>query len=521
MSMKRQQKGSLKQKILLTYAALTIIALGSIATAAGIFIGVVGNTAASQTSAQLTAQVQYSMQNKTHQTAQFIQDQLQDAVNDLQSMSTYVKNLWTINRSELGYRKSYYHMDYVPTVLTRDDGTTTPTIVNGTVLAHPESFPQDRPSDAVYNSTYGKNVSFTYSHYLVFPSALQVMGNDTKNMNATYKDTVDRSAFLDIPFSQLIKAKPQYRWIYMEFKIGLDRCMPWHGTEDFIFPHYSDDGVNTYPRGLDLRTQDYYTMAVTAQGQVHWTSPYLDPSGQGFMITISQAVYNGSVSPAHLIGVMCMDLTIKTITQSVGNIHMYKTGYGFLIDDTGSVVSHPLYTAGVSLQDLENQSISNDTFNSMMNQHSGFVEITKLGNEWYLSYEPVPIAHYSMGIMVPKAEALAPVQALQQQANLNLGIQLAIMLSILGVILVVSLWIGITIANSVVQPIQRITNMALKLSTEDIKTTIKEFDADFDREMKDDVQKDDEIGNLAKAFKNLVKAVQDENDKGPGKNTKN
>ena len=516
MSTIQKQKGSLKQKILLTYAVLTIIALGSIATAAGIFIGVVGNTAASQTSAQLTTQVQYSMQNKTHQTAQYIQDQLQDAVNDLQSMSSYVKNLWGMNRSELGNRKSYYHMDYVPKLLQRADGSTTPAIVNGTPLASPLSFPQNRPADAVYNSTYAMNVSFTYSHYLVFPSALQAMSNDTKLMNGTYRDAVERSAFLDIPMNQLIKAKPQYRWIYMEFKIGLDRCMPWHGTEKFIFPHYSDDGVNVYPRGFDLRTQDYYTLAVAAQGQVHWTSPYLDPSGQGFMITISQAVYNGTISPQHLIGAMCMDLTIKTITQSVGNIHLYKTGYGFLIDDTGSVVSHPHYSAGVSLQDLENKSISNATFDLMTTQHSGIVKITKLEHDWYLAYEPVPIAHYSMGVMVPLDEALAPVQALQQSASISLGIQLAIMLTILGVILVVSLWVGLSIANSVIQPIQRITNMALRLSTEDIKTTIKEFDTDFDREMKEEVGKDDEIGNLAKAFKNLVKTVQEEEGKEQG-----
>jgi len=95
---------------------------------------------------------------------------------------------------------------------------------------------------------------------------------------------------------------------------------------------------------------------------------------------------------------------------------------------------------------------------------------------------------------------------------MNLGIQLTVMFSILGVILALALWIGISTANSVVQPIQKLTNMALKLSTEDIKKTVAGGDVStmLDRELE---EKDDEIGNLTKAFKGLVRAVQEEGKK--------
>jgi HAMP domain-containing protein len=499
MSTIQKQKGSLKQKILLTYAVLTIIALGSIASVAGIFIGVVGSTASSQTSAQLTAQVQYNMQNKTHQTAQVVKTQLNDAVNDLNSLATYIERLWAIPRSEIGNRKSYFHEDFIPA------GTT---LMNGTVTLVNLNYPQNIPPNTKYVLKYEHNVSFDYGSYLFWPSAYAHMNYNLSQMNSSCKDALDRSAFLDFPMGQLLKTKPQYTWIYMEFMdIGLDKSMPWTGTDMYVFP----------PESEDLRKEPYEANAVALQGQVYWTSPYNDPSGQGFMITISRAVYNGT----RLIGVIAMDITINTIVATVGNIHIYNSGYGFLINSTGFVVSHPRYRPDADIQELENSSIPVVTLNSIESGQTGFAEITKLGKQWYLAYESIHVSDYAMGIMVPKDEALAPVQALQQQANLNLGIQLAIMLSILGVILVVSLWVGLTIANSVVQPIQRITNMALKLSTEDIKTTIKEFDNNFDREMKDEVQKDDEIGNLAKAFKNLVKAVQNEDDKGPntGKET--
>nr|MDO8110180.1 cache domain-containing protein [Candidatus Sigynarchaeota archaeon] len=500
MNTTQKQKGSLRKEILTVYAIFTIIALGSIAATAGMFIGIVGNTASSQTSTTLTQQVQFEMQNRTYQTAQLIQGQLQDAVNDLQSLSGYVQTLWSIPKTELGYRASYYHIDFIPS------GTT---LMNGTVTTHDEYYPANVPPGTEniprYVNARGHNVSFEYSHYLVFPTAYEAMSYDLAIMNQTFKDVRDRSAQLDIPFGQIMKIKPQYTWIYMEYKEGLDRCMPWHGTDSFVFP----------PDSLDLRLEPYYTDAAAALGAVNWKSPYNDPSGMGFMITISRAVYNGTVSSSHLIGVLCIDITIDTMRTTIGNIRLYQTGYGFLIDKDGYVVSHKDYTAnpaddhGPELTVLE-PSIPTSTYNAMKAGQTGLVEMTKNGKVYYLSYEPVPISGYSLGIMVPEEEALAPVAALQQQVALNLTVQLVIMLGILGVILIVALWIGLTIANSVVAPVQKLTNMALKLSTEDIKTTVKEFDTTFTREMKDEEEKDDEIGRLTRAFKGLVRTVQED-----------
>jgi HAMP domain-containing protein len=510
---KQPQKQSLRKRILLTYAMFSIIALGSIAAVAGGFIGVVGNTASIQTSETLTQQVQGSMKDQAGATAQLIDNQLRDAVNDLESLATYVERLWATPSSELGNHRSYYHMGYVDTTFEADNESIVATRVNGSVLGAPESFPANRPADAAYSSLYDLDVSFTNSHYLIFPSALAQMGNGPGGMNATFKDAVDRSAFLDIPMSTLMRTKPQYTWIYMEFELGLDRCMPWHDTDYFIFPYFLEDD----PNGLDLRDEAYYTDAAAANGTVQWTAPYNDPSGQGFMITISRAVYNGTVSPAHLIGVLCMDLTINTVTQLVSAFKPTTNGYAFLIDIDGFVVSHPAYTAsptdvtGPAIETLE-PTIPAANVTAMKNGLTGFGEITKGGKEWYLAYEPVPISDYSVGVLVPEEDVLAPVRALEQQVALNLGVQLIVMLAIVGVILIFALWIGLSMANSVVQPIQKLTDMALKLSTEDIKQTAASRDMGtmLDRELE---EKDDEIGNLTRAFKGLVKAVQEEGKK--------
>lgn len=99
----------------------------------------------------------------------------------------------------------------------------------------------------------------------------------------------------------------------------------------------------------------------------------------------------------------------------------------------------------------------------------------------------------------------------QARIAANLEIQLAIILVSLWEIIVISLFVGLKLADSVVKPIHNLTNIALKLCTHDLKTiSFQDIDTDFDKEIE---VKNEELGSLTYAFKNLVKKVKEDIEK--------
>ncbi|MFW9876575.1 MAG: cache domain-containing protein [Candidatus Thorarchaeota archaeon] len=495
MKSENRKRIGIREVILLNFVLYTFIALGTVAGTSGIFIGVMNNKTSNQVINALETQVKYDMENKTFSNSLIIQSQLENVAEDLNGLANSISDIFK-NPFEFGYRNSFYHVEMLPVGTRKFDGT---------IVSSTEYYPENIPPDAEYDPKLDLNASKSYSHYLIYEDSWNAMGQNEYNLSGIHGEIINRTAHLDPIMKEIIDNNPHYSWIYMEFEIGIQRTFPWSGVDTTIF------GTAT-EAPFDYKSDDWYIDAKSANGNIVWTAPYIDPY-IGWIVTISRAIYNGTTSPEDFIGVVGIDFTLETISQTVGNIKLFETGYGFLIDHNGEVISHPnvIFDPGdeeaVLINDIE--PISPELFSQMTSGTPGFSEIAKNGKTYYLTYTPINISDYSLGIIAPSDEVLAPVKDLQESLNRNLNIQLSITFIILAIIVVIVLIVGLKISDSIVKPLKKLTNLALQLATEDIKRTALEKSEIFE-ELDDIIEKDDEIGGLSRSFKNLVLMVGEE-----------
>jgi nitrogen-specific signal transduction histidine kinase len=70
-----------------------------------------------------------------------------------------------------------------------------------------------------------------------------------------------------------------------------------------------------------------------------WTNPYIDYLGKGLLITCSFPIYENN----EMIGVVCIDIGLKDIQNSISDLSIEGIGNSFLIDEEGKIIYYPKY----------------------------------------------------------------------------------------------------------------------------------------------------------------------------------
>src|SRR5574341_1913424 len=139
-----------------------------------------------------------------------------------------------------------------------------------------------------------------------------------------------------------------------------------------------------------------------------WSPPYVDATGRGLVTTAAAPVYTSS---GDFVGVVGLDLTLKDVIANVEASRFLRSGYSFLIDNTGHTIALP--DAGfrdVLGRDPQEGEINVDltqtktpfspVINKMITGESGFQQL-QLGNRsLFVAYAPLKSTGWSLGSVI-------------------------------------------------------------------------------------------------------------------------
>jgi GAF domain-containing protein len=325
----------------------------------------------------------------------------------------------------------------------------------------------------------------------IFIPASSVLQNDVARELASLKS-------LDVPALSLLEKNPDIIAIYFGGKQG----------ETVYYPNI--DLAAIVPPDFDVTTRPWFTGATLSpslDAKAVWSAPYQDAALNGLVITSSVPVYN---EKSEFRGVAAIDVLLTSITQQVSSIAIGKTGYGFLIDKEGRVITMP--DKGYADFNLTKDEMENGDFDSlsllnrvpidvfevlakMTSGQTGVRQVTINGTNRYIAYQAIPFIGYSLGIVVPEDEVLqdfvATTTIVEAETRKTLFSAVGISLFLLSVAGLAAYAMG----NSITTPLGKLTKAAEEVVAGNLDTRA-------------DVLTNDEIGLLARTLNSMTSTAQ-------------
>ncbi len=222
----------------------------------------------------------------------------------------------------------------------------------------------------------------------------------------------------------------------------------------------------TQPSGYDPRERPWYQQAMDQPDKVIITDPYISKASNQVVVTLAKATADGQ-------GVVAVDLKLDSLTNIISSIKIGNEGYLFVLDKTGKAISHPNVDAGKEL--------SGNFTKKMYDSKTSHFDYVFNNEARKLTYVTNDVTGWKIaGTM------------LNNEVNQEVS---PILMTTLYVI-ILSLIIGTTIVwfitRSISKPIQLLADASGKISQGDLTVHI-------------DLERNDELGKLAKAFNNMRK----------------
>jgi GAF domain-containing protein/HAMP domain-containing protein len=309
---------------------------------------------------------------------------------------------------------------------------------------------------------------------------------------------LNTSAYLDFSAPISLAKNPAILAIYYINTLGALRYYPNIELTSILAPDF------------DATSRSYYritTPLFNPQRQARWAIPYQDAAGGGLVVTVASPVYIGDAFN----GVVAADIQLSRITAQVSTLEFGRTGYAYVIDDAGRIISMPpagyamfgLNPDELALEEYFKQDVmgaGSDELQSITNRMtaggSGLIIIQVNGTATYVSYAPIQANGYSLALVVPVAEMQTAIVAARNETQSQIRTSLWQAAVILIGLLASAIVIGLAISQFISAPVVSLTGTANQI-------------VEGNLDARASVLSRDEIGRLAESFNTMTSRLRE------------
>lgn len=254
---------------------------------------------------------------------------------------------------------------------------------------------------------------------------------------------------------------------------------PYDEGGHYNYSVYKDNGrIVIEETAVDEYEEDYYKQAASSQRDVINEPYYYSYTGDTEVQFFETSIVTPILENGRTLGVVGVDIDLQSLSDLIGDMQLFDSGYGVLISNAGVIAAHKnkrlLNKDFASIFDFANSEMLTAIEQGKNFQRNVWSQQEKM--EFILTLSPIQIGNstnpWSLCILIPKSEALADANSLLTRGLLWGFIGLIIMSFLIY-----------TQANNIVKPIFVAVKQAEAVANGELKTEM-------------DTKRKDELGQL-------------------------
>lgn len=331
--------------------------------------------------------------------------------------------------------------------------------------------------------TKGKNLKFQLISLLILASFLPIlsislgtyyslsknlkgefdtMANQTtarvnEALGSLYKANFESTDMLsNDPNATMLKVNPDSaQWLMKSFegfaKTHPDMLHVYLGTTDKKM--YLEPKVDL-PATFDPTSTSWYKDAISNDGKVISTNPYVDTDTKKYVVTFAKTVKDNQ---GNLVGVIGLDIDLELISTMVVGIKLGSGGFSAVLDNTGTITAHKDKAL------LGKNSKEEPWIKTIMDSKESKLTLN-INGEKYLIYKALDQKTNLTSVgFIPIAE---------QASKVIEGLTIPILVLVLSLIFVIA--IGTVFSRKITKPMEKLISVLLKIKEGDFTQRVKQ-----------------------------------------------